>query len=168
MDHTQLIILILIGLISFIQWVMKKAGELRAQRELKRQADHGVTEPEPPTPVFQREVVRDESSDESMRKLMDALGLPQDTPPPIIPPRRVEPVPVAPEPPPLKTWVAPAAKRSESFPARRSGPMPASAPKAESRFRALLGSRDGLRNAMVLSEILGPPKSLRRDGDSLI
>ncbi len=167
MDHTQLIIVILIGLISFIQWVLKKAAEMRAQREIRRQVDHGGNEAIKPPPVFQREV-QDESSDVSMRKLMEALGLPHQEPTPVIPPRRVEPVVIVPEPPPQKPWTPPAAKRPESTPNRRTSSMPSITTGGESRFRQLLGSRDGLRKAIVLSEILGRPRSLRRDGDSLI
>ena len=39
---------------------------------------------------------------------------------------------------------------------------PESAPATRSRLAALLGTRSDVRRALIVSEVLGPPVSLRR------
>jgi len=49
--------------------------------------------------------------------------------------------------------------------ARHAGPAPATAraPRAAARIRSLLGERGGLRRAVLLAEVLGPPRALNAD-----
>jgi hypothetical protein len=182
----QLVILLLIALISIINWIIQKSKEAREKRKREKRAD-ATGEPvakqqPPPEPT---------GTETAMRRLREALGLPEDAPPPAIP-KRVEPEEVAPKrverkrvepapfpspdqvaPPPLPRperrpvlLHVPPVRRVEEhrrfeFPHRGSKPLRLEAPKEPLRVRELLESQGGLRDAMVLSEILGPPKSLR-------
>ena len=190
----QLVILLLIALISIINWIIQKSKERREKRKLEKRADATGE------PVAKHEPAPDATGTETaMRRLREALGLPEEASPPVIPkraePKRVEaeriepkrmepkwgerPVPVPPStpdrlvPPPLPqperrpiVVHAPPVPRWQEH--RRSGllhkiakpPLP-EVSKQSPRIRELLQSQGGLRDAVVLSEILGPPKSLR-------
>jgi hypothetical protein len=171
----QLVILLLIALISFINWLIKKSAALREARKLEqgatRSGDTLRSEP-PPPPEAEPEI--------SMRRLREALGLPDEAQPPALPKRmeqRVPPPPLAlapPPPPPLPPPARPAILHVPVTPAheeyrfigmhhrigKRASPK-IEAAASTSRIRELLGSTGGLRDAVVLSEILGPPKCLR-------
>ena len=186
----QLVILLLIAAISIINWIIQKSKETREKRKLEKRADStgeslkGAPAEPPPEP----------EAEISMRRLREALGLPEAAEPPVIP-KRVEP-PVkpkkakreaAPPPPPLSEPVAPPPLPRPArkpivvhappvhrppehhvfdLPHRTFKPVAkAEAPRPRSRIRELLGSPGGLRDAVVLSEILGPPKGVR-DGRS--
>ena len=185
----QLVILLLIALISIINWIIQKSKESREKRKLEKRADATGE------PVAKHEPAPDATGTETaMRRLREALGLPEDAAPPAIPKRaeseRVEskriepkrgerPLPVpAPSPdrlappplpqperrpilvhaPPVPRWQG---HRRFEFPHKVAKPLlPEEAPQPL-RIRELLRSQGGLRHAVVLSEILGPPKSLR-------
>lgn len=185
----QLVILLLIALISIINWIIQKSKERREKRKLEKRADATGE------PVAKQAPAPDATGTETaMRRLREALGLPEEAPPPVIPQRaepkrleaeRIEPkrgerhVPVpAPSPdrlapPPLPQPErrpilvhAPPVPRWQEH--RRFGslhkiakPPLSEVPKQSPRIRELLQSQGGLRDAVVLSEILGPPKSLR-------
>lgn len=158
----QLILILIIALISFINWLFKKSAEAREKRKLERQAMEGgeslerVGEPEPDS----RGSI---DPDDSMRRLMEALGLPQDTPPPPIPQQAPAPPPL-PQIPQFAEDPAPLARSSRVVPVARQSRTTPPAPKpkpAASPLRELLAAPDGLRKAVILSEILGAPKSLR-------
>ncbi len=176
----QFILILIIGLISLINWVIQKSAEARERRKLEQQADRGEgifaeTEEEP----VRRHAPVQEDREESMRRLMEALGLPGDAPEPRPAPRpqprRAEPLFEAPPPlpgrerPPL-TEVArmispppepkPRVKKVES-----SYAIPTKQAAAPSQVRRILASPGGLRDAIVLSEILGPPKAFRIRGE---
>jgi hypothetical protein len=189
----QLVILLLIALISLINWIIQKSKETREKRQLQKRADttgetvkHGVPET---SPVAETET--------AMRRLREALGLPEEAEPPVIPRRAQPEVPPPPrEPvrlPPRREVVTPlpvpeAAKRPAvvrvpftppglehrkfelphlelrkfDLPHRLAKPIAdMEVPKPPSRVRELLTSTGGLRDAVVLSEVLGRPKSLR-------
>lgn len=164
----QLVIILLIALISFINWLVKKSAELREARKREQGAAKSgeSLRSEPPRPPEAEPEI-------SMRRLREALGLPDEAQPPALPKRmeqRVPPPALPPVPPPARPVVShvPVVRAREEhrvfeFPHRFGKPA---SPKAEvaptsSRIRELLGSAGGLRDAVVLSEILGPPKSLR-------
>ncbi len=190
----QLVILLLIALISIINWIIQKSKEAREKRKLEKRADATGE------PVAKHEAAPDATGTETaMRRLREALGLPEDAPPPAIPkraepkigepervaPKRVEPKkgerPFSPPlpsperlaPPPLPQperrpvvlHVSPARRweehRRAEFLHRIGKPLVPEAPEHPPRIRELLQSQGGLRDAVVLSEILGPPKSLR-------
>ena len=180
----QLVIILLIALISIINWIVRKSKEAREQRKQEKRAD-ATGEPvakDRPAP---------DMTETAMRRLREALGLPEDAPPPVIPPRvepkkvepeRIEPKRVAPRkrgerpvspslvPPPLPQTDRPAVvhipavrwehRRFESLHKIAKPSLP-DVPKPPPRIRELLQSQGGLRDAVVLSEILGAPKSLR-------
>ena len=173
----QLVIILLIALISFINWLVKKSAAMREARKRQQVSDKGgeTLQSEPPP---QREI----EPDMHMRRLREALGLPEEAEPPPLP-RRVqerlpEPAALPPEPPPLpmKPVFLPVSVtrprqefRTPEFHPRISKPARPriQAGAAQSRIRELLGSTGGLRDAVVLSEILGPPKSLRTSEGAL-
>lgn len=185
----QLIILVLIGLVSFINWLIKKSGEARAAKRLKDLQDRGGESYQVPAPRQQQpqnRPVADESA-EAMRKFMEALGIPadQEQAPPPIPERRItlDPEVFAPQPPPppvvrqrpepvftpppLPDFV-PAISVPEW---REEGPAvatpihswnePAAEKPRPNRAAELFSSRGGLRDAIIVSEVLGPPRALR-------
>jgi hypothetical protein len=170
----QLVIILLIALISFINWLVKKSAEMREARKREQGAaksGESVKSEPPPPPEAEPEI--------SMRRLREALGLPDEAQPPALPKRMEQRVPPPPVPPPLPpprrppparpviSHVAVARAHEEyrfiEMPHRIGKPA---APRIEvaastSRLRELLGSTGGLRDAVVLSEILGPPKCMR-------
>jgi hypothetical protein len=180
----QLILLLLFGGIALIQWLVKKSAEARAQRKLEQQEQHGGPE------VFResREIeppAQTEDPDASMRRLMEALGLPQEATPPPVPQRPVTPAPRPVTPPPLpqppvlkvpersaqrlpertisklpeRLPSAAAAKRAAAVAKSQLGPIPEK-PDGLS-LRELLASHDSLKKAVILSEVLGAPKALK-------
>ena len=78
----QLVILLLIALISIINWIIQKSKEAREKRKLEKRADATGE------PVAKHEPAPDATGTETaMRRLREALGLPEDAPPPAIPKR---------------------------------------------------------------------------------
>ena len=189
----QLVIILLIALISIINWIIQKSKERREKRKLEKRADATGE------PVAKHEPAPEATGTETaMRRLREALGLPDEAPPPVIPrraepkrvegeriePKRAEPKkrierPVSPPLPSPDRLVPPPLPQAERRPAvvhvppvrwehRRfeslhkiAKPSLPEVPKQPPRIRELLQSQGGLRDAVVLSEILGPPKSLR-------
>lgn len=162
----QLVILVIIGLISLVNWLMQRSAQMKEKRRLEKAAQQGeFPEPLVPEPSFE---TQEERPDESMRKLMEALGLPvQEVPPPLpkpAPPVHREPPPPVVRPnfshkrlsePPQEAFV-----HKTSFTQPKRGPAIIELAKP-SRFRTLLSTSDGLRDALVLSEVLGKPVSMR-------
>lgn len=182
----QLVILIIIGLISLVNWLMQKAAEKREaakakrveNREVKRETKRNIyTQPAPaaPPPTARRAP----AGRDPFKDLMDALGLPADELPPPPAVRRagvfeeeefasVEEAAPPPIPQPeVKTsrWQAPAVRRPDKKTAQLAsafaavGEEPAPAYRGSS-VRDLLAGRDSQRKAMVLAEILGSPRGL--------
>lgn len=165
----QLVILVLIGLISLINWLVQKSGEMREKRKLERQAQfEGADElrqaPPAEDPTFSPPS-DEEVHAEKLRRFMEALGMPvEEEAPPPRPVRQASPPPMVPAPervvtPSLVTAAA------EMAPVRslRRPVVPAPARKQEpSRVRRLLSSGHGLRDAIVVSEVLGPPRGLQK------
>lgn len=119
----QLILLILIGVISLVNWLIQRSGEMRekrrreqAMREAEMRGDAPSADPSPAA------TTQAEDPTESMRRLMEALGLPTESEPP--PVHRSDTPPPIPEPPPLveqarqveaeRTEAAPSPKLSKS------------------------------------------------------
>lgn len=84
----QLVILIVIGLISLVNWVLQKAAEKRELAQMKREAERGGRADQHqipgrsalPPPLPRQPPGR--PADDPMRELMEALGLPADAAPP--------------------------------------------------------------------------------------
>jgi hypothetical protein len=189
----QLVIILLIALISIINWIIQKSKERREKRKLEKRADATGE------PVAKHEPAPEATGTETaMRRLREALGLPDEAPPPVIPRRaepkrmegeRIEPKrverkkrierPVSPPLPSPDRLAPPPLPQAERRPAvvhvppvrwehsrfeslhKIAKPSLPEVPKQPPRIRELLQSQGGLRDAVVLSEILGPPKSLR-------
>lgn len=112
----QLIILLVIGAISLVNWLIKQSAEARERKKQQGRQDRG----EETSVLSEQETThestfgpttsqKEEDPSESMRKLMEALGLPMEEEPPKPAPRPARPIappelpkPVYQEPPPLR------------------------------------------------------------------
>ncbi len=151
----QLVILLVIGIISLVNWLMQRSAEIRERR--KAEAGRlGIPGGNPFQPAEEQPATTTAPAKDparEMRKLMEALGLPlEDEEPPVH-----RELPPAPELPPLPASPpkAPAPKPAVQMPAF----VPHAPPAARSALAQALRSRDGVRQAIVLREILGPPKA---------
>lgn len=160
----QVVIIAIVALISLVNWLMKRSAEVREKRRLERQ-QQGIPEGDPFHPA--------ESADEEapalpgparkpspdMRRLMEALGLPQDDEELIEQEEAPEVRPRVTSPPPPLPVFQPMPKpepRSEKF---KNIDVALSQREAVNPLALALHSHGGLRQAIVLREILGPPKA---------
>lgn len=209
MHFDNWIFFVLVAVAMLFRWLSSAANKTREDDETQ-QRPTGV----PRTPPSVRRAAP-ESDRDKIRKFLEALGQPTDTPPPppVAPRTNVPPRPVAPvEPPrgmipmpprrPKKTPELPkpiqspgqfiptsfepqnidvesvelripeakasappplpsAVTTTPAFPVTLETPVPQPAAQGETDFKALLRSPAGLRNAMILREIFGPPRSLQ-------
>ncbi len=177
----QLVILIIIGLISLVNWALQKSAEKREQAKLQREAQRGGKDEgrrnvyTQPQPVRTKKLRRPPEQD-PFKELMEALGLPPDELRPPVPPRlpkpdfdeeemhsMEEPVPPPVTRSPSVRWHAKkpddqTAKLASAFAASEHRPT-RDAARAGTR-NALLSSRASQRQAVILAEILGPPRAL--------
>jgi len=165
----QFVFVLILGIIAFIQWVMKKSAE-----ERKGARTGGDTQP-PYRPTGSRPIDPFPRPDDAARKLREALGLPAEVHVPEPVRRTLTPPPVPASRPPASPLIEAAEKftastrlasQQQAKPARKKAPA-SKAPAAHkspveprSRLEDLLHSNDGLRNAILAREILGPPKGL--------
>jgi hypothetical protein len=171
----QLVLILIIAAISFVNWLIKKSAEARQRRKFQRQEQLGG-EPEIwQEPERNEPPASSEDPDASMRRLMEALGLPVEAEPPPVPAHRTPTAPPAPvverpiQPPPLPQTVVPRVPEKPAFPvARIASPAGKSVlvePTAEKRspgsVHDLLASPDSLKKAIILTEILGASKALK-------
>ena len=128
----QLVILLLIALISLINWLVKKSSELREARKREQGSAKtgGSLRSEPPQ-------LPEAEPDISMRRLREALGLPEETEPPVLPKRMERPIPPPLAPPPLPPPRPPAGRACPSRPRR---PRPRSRSRQSSRSCDATGS----------------------------
>ena len=181
----QLVLLLIIGLISLVNWVMQKAAEKREQAKLekagKRESGRSIYTQPGPRPEVARRSPQSPAQD-PFKELMDALGLPADQPPPVVG-RRLEPEEEfasieEPAPPPVpqpvapvkvQRWQPPAVRRPDEKTARLASAFASVGEKTPSTYRGsnlreLLAGRDAQRKAVVLAEILGTPRGLASAG----
>jgi hypothetical protein len=170
----QLVLILIIALISFINWLIQKSAELRERRKLERMQQRGEAPEELPESAREEVPEAPANPEESMRRLMEALGLPVDSEPPPVPVRREETVPESAvqtpppvlRPPPIprteipQTPVPAMPAVSRIAPAVREPAPTVTAPEAP-RVRELLSTPASLRKAIILAEILGPPKAFK-------
>jgi hypothetical protein len=179
----QLVIVIIIGAVSLIKWLMEKSAEARAAREIaERIGDPTPDEPNvaPPRPAPPMQAPRPSAYpisdfETAARRLREALGLPEESELPRPVERRAEP-PVAPRKEPVILFERPLPDLRMAPPIERAfEPLPEPPPYVEPQpaprkstadktagagLDELLRSRDGLRKAILMSEILGTPKGL--------
>ncbi len=155
----QLVILVLIGLIGLVNWLVQRSAEIRERRKEERKSQ-GIPEgnpfqpPESPAPS-----PKDPAKE--MRRLMEALGVPieeseeEPTPQFVAPPRvlpAVTPPPIFAPPPARKNRP----RQQSSIPKPVQARLPASLSPAVLKA---VRSHESIRQAIVLREILGPPKA---------
>ncbi len=196
----QVILILVIGLISLVNWMIQKSAEARKKRQMQERIDRGEAEPSQPTSARRYDRVDEEPETEgdpaeNMRRLMEALGLPlEDAPPqPVQRPQTTPPpLPSQPremmQPPPLVRTVREMEERGEMPVHRQPTPTvatPAQRPKLHdwqrkaakaleasaaaeasrtvkpSRARQMLRQPESIRDAIILSEILGKPKAFQ-------
>jgi hypothetical protein len=187
----QLVLLVVIGLISLVNWVMQKAAEKREaaktkrveSREVKRETRRNIYTQPAPAPTARRAA----AERDPFKDLMDALGLPADG----APPRPVIAAPdyfeeeefvslEAPAPPELPEPVVtkPRGRAAAWHPPARGAQPDEKMKQLASAFvaldeaspemwrggdvRSLLASSSSQRKAVILSEILGTPRGLVR------
>lgn len=182
----QLVILIIIGLISLVNWVMQKSQEKREQAKLRRGEAHEArqesrrniyTQPSP-EPAARRHPAP--PAQDPFRELMEALGLPPGEAPPVVhreaaPPPLVEVVeefasleeaapprqPQASRKQLLKKRRQPdekEARLASAFAAQEGKSRPWRSPDGSS-IRSLLSDRSSQRQAVILAEVFGRPRA---------
>ena len=147
----QLVLLLIIGAISLINWLIEQSGKRREQRRfeakrVRREAEASPYQEPAPSPASLPEVYEPEPQQE-MRRFLESFGIPM--------PEEVAPQEVVPEiltPAPAQT-PAPAPRTI----ARKLKPTPAKPQQVLLEIK----SPAALRQAIVWREILGPPRSLQ-------
>ncbi len=150
----QLVLILIIGAISLFNWLIDKSAKLREKRRIEslEQNTTPSTSAHLPHP---HQPQRTNRTEESLREFMEAFGLPLP----------VEPVPTQPRStPPTSEPPLP-----HSSAVRKNLDLPSTAPiqhqapgvsrQSSNRWGSLLHGRSTTRQAMVLSEILGPPRA---------
>lgn len=142
MGIEQILIVLVVGALMFVNWLVTRASEARAQRRAEENPDV----PAEPTaaPADPRE---------EMRRLMESLGLPVEEAP--VPASEEFFEPEAPPPLPVEVAVSPQPSRKR---------MPSAIPAVVARVEPALhfpASPEDLRRAVLLREILGPPKAFQ-------
>lgn len=156
----QLVLLLIIAGISLINWLVEKSKKLREEKRLEQARSQRSQQPPAlpqEEPVELPRSAPEEDSSEQMRRLLEAMGIPTEFPEQ---PSTPEPEPVRatlPVPPPLPQAPTPPPARPSLRKKRATAVSSASEPTAWSKR---LRSQSALREAIVLREILGPPRAL--------
>lgn len=180
----QLVLLLIIGAISLINWIIQKSAEHREKRKAEQARGDSIHPAAPPSqqhPETQFDPV------DQTRKFLEALGLPEDALPPKPTPASPPPLPIPqqelftqPEPeqrnflhkirPDLEQRLHPEpASKTDFTPLPRLRPSELGAAKvtsspsssARTLVTDLLAEEDGMRRAIVMKEILGSPKAFQ-------
>jgi hypothetical protein len=152
----QLVLLLVIAAISLVNWLIERSAKLREQRRREKEASNQGQPPPVSSPSFPEPSPREEIEDQ-LRRMLESFGLPVEDPKPI--PQKPEPVfvfeePLAPPLPPPRPLPPPPRT------ALRRGLEKSTPTRTHRPWTSRLGSPQGLREAIVLREILGPPKAL--------
>jgi hypothetical protein len=150
----QLVLLLIIGAISLINWLIEQSGKRREQRRFEQEhARRQEAEPNPylesaPSPAPVQELP-EPAPQQEMRKFLEAFGipLPEEPPAPVTLQEVEAPAPrQIPEPEPAQPVLVPKRKVT---PTKTHQPV------------AIIKSPATLRQAIIWREILGPPRSLQ-------
>ncbi len=145
----QLVLLLIIGAISLINWLIEQSGKRREKRRLEKE----LTSQEPEEGVYRESSPASAAPSteaprgEQMRRFLESFGIPM--------PEEIEA--------PVVNLEALAPRPSAALPfqptviASKSIPVPVQ----NSPERVFLKSPAALRQAIVWREILGPPRSLQ-------
>jgi len=153
----QLILILIIGAISLVNWLIDKSAKQREKRRienLERDGQHSS----PPIPYPDQLPKQSNRTEESLRELMETFGLPTSLEP--VPPLLQYTQLVLDEPQPN----IPAPRKQ--IPRPIVAPTKSIAPRVSlgnsNHWASLLHGRGTTRQAMILSEILGPPRAQSR------
>lgn len=172
LDHP--IILIIVVAAALLRWLSQRSQPVRPDPERP-------TVPDQPIPRGGET----QTEEERIRRFLEALGQPAgSTPPPKVAPKRetnphmfptlppltsappplpTSPTPAAPMPSPLiqRRVFTPAPVQEAGFEVRDLAPERRRAAAEQQSFSVKLRSPQGLRDAIILREIFGPPRSLQ-------
>ena len=147
----QLILILIIGAISIVNWLIDKSAKQREKRRIEN-LENEVQAPSHPHPV---EPQQTKQKEESLREFMETFGFPlsvepaskltQFTPPTLEPPL------------PSISAVRQNLTPPPTVPIRHQ--VPRVSHQRSNRWASLLHGRGTTRQAMILSEILGPPRA---------
>lgn len=179
----QLVVLIIIGLVSLVNWMLQKSAEKREQAKMQREASRaGKAEARrniyTEKPPVRRQTPAPSPAQDPLKELMEALGLPAGEAAPRVPPRLPQTIfeeeeihsMEEPGPPPVLHKPAPVPAPRTVQPDEKMAQL-ASAFAAQEKFapekprlsavRKLLADRASKRHAIILTEILGPPRAFQ-------
>lgn len=155
----QLVLLLIIAGISLINWLVEKSKKLREEKRLEKtraespKAPTPIPQPEPATPA-----PREDQGSEQMRRLLEAMGIPTDfAEAPTAPKPALH---SQPEPPPVPLFEPPTRPATPRPSLRKARPTALQRAAKPSPWSQRLRSNTAIREAIVLREILGPPRAL--------
>ena len=149
----QLVLLLIIGAISLINWLIEQSGKRREQRRFeaeraRREAEASPYQEPAPSPTSIPEVHKSEPQQE-MRRFLESFGIPipEEVAPQEVAPEILTPAPAqTPAPAPVPRTIVRKLKPTSSKP---------------QQVQLEIKSPAALRQAIVWREILGPPRSLQ-------
>ena len=155
----QLVLLLIIGAISLINWLIEQSGKRREQRRFEAERARREAEANPyleanPEPTSVPEVPEKRPQKE-IRELLEVFGIPLPDQLPLPVPRQEMPTPA---PKPATSVATPVKIFSETRPVmvkRKASPSTVRKAPVD------ITSQTALRQAVVWREILGPPRSLQ-------
>ena len=156
----QLVLLLIIAGISLINWLVEKSKKLREEKRLeKRRTDSAKQPPAMPQEAPAQTTAEEEQGSEQIRRLLEAMGMPTGFPEEE---PAVEFVPEAPEPAQATIEEAPlpAAPAIPRKPLGLKRTLTKTTTQKANTWSKRLRSKSALREAIVLREILGPPKAI--------
>ena len=147
----QLVLLLIIGAISLINWLIEQSGKRREQRRFETERARREAEPspyqEPALSPASLPEVHESAPQQEMRRFLETFGIPM--PDEIAPQEVALQIPT----PALEKAPAPAPRTI----ARKLKPTPSKPREVPLEIK----SPAALRQAIVWREILGPPRSLQ-------
>ncbi len=182
-DPVQIVIIIIAMSAGFLQWLWGLFQQSRDERERRRAEPVNPEEKRLREEAWRRQVeaspqaprpARDKPSDpwSQVRKALEEALETAQAPKPVAPPRPVRPAAPPPPPPRAVAPPSPVPPPSPSRPALAAAEsFPESAPATVRRARRepladLLARPASVRQAVLLREILGPPKALQTGPDA--
>ncbi len=157
----QLVLLLIIAGISLINWLYEKSKKLREQKQLE-QAHARTAKPErtsdmPPALPVPPVTSQAEDSPDQVRRLLEAMGIPTEFPREISAPEYAP----TPEPPVVQTIAArpPHLPPLHRTTIRKQPVATVSGSGQTGVWSQRLRSRTTQREAIVLREIIGPPRA---------
>ena len=151
----QLVLLLVIAAISLVNWLIERSKKLREQRRFEKEAANRGQSPRDSQPELPAQSPREEI-EENLRRMLESFGLPVEEPKPFL--HQPAPGVVFEEPPPPPPLPKP--QPSTPRPSLRRTKPSTTALRPRSPWLSRLNSPQGLREAVVLREILGPPKAV--------